>query len=184
MAPLLTRLLSFVASACSLPDSSVHRILQARILEWGATSYFRRSSQSTGDSPVQETQEIQVWSLGWEDLLEYKIATTPEFLPGKPHDRGACLATVHGVARIRSDWVTEHTHAAHLIVSFPCGSPGKESACNAGDLGSIPRLGRSPREGKGYPLQHSGLETPQTVLSMGSRRVRHDWTIFTLNVSY
>ena len=37
-------------------------------------------------------------------------------------------------------------------------SAGKESACNAGDLGSIPGLGRSPREGKGYPLQHSGLK--------------------------
>ena len=34
----------------------------------------------------------------------------------------------------------------------------KESACNVGDLGSIPGLGRSPREGKGYPLQHSGLK--------------------------
>ena len=36
---------------------------------------------------------------------------------------------------------------------FPGGSAGKESACNAGDLGSIPGLGRSPGEGKGYPLQ-------------------------------
>ena len=35
---------------------------------------------------------------------------------------------------------------------------GKESACNAGDLGLIPGLGRSPGEGKGYPLQYSGLE--------------------------
>ena len=35
---------------------------------------------------------------------------------------------------------------------------GKESICNAGDLDSIPGLGRSPREGKGYPLQCSGLE--------------------------
>ena len=41
---------------------------------------------------------------------------------------------------------------------FPGGSAGKESACNAGDLGSIPGLGRSPGEGKGYPLQYSGLE--------------------------
>ena len=41
---------------------------------------------------------------------------------------------------------------------FPCGSAGKESACNMGDLGSIPGLGRSPGEGKGYPLQYSGLE--------------------------
>ena len=36
-------------------------------------------------------------------------------------------------------------------LGFPCGSAGKESACNAGDLGSIPGLGRSPGEGKGYP---------------------------------
>ena len=40
---------------------------------------------------------------------------------------------------------------------FPCGSAGKESACNAGDLGLIPGLGRSPGEGKDYPLQYSGL---------------------------
>ena len=41
---------------------------------------------------------------------------------------------------------------------FPHSSAGEESACNAGDLGSIPGLGRSPGEGKGYPLQYSGLE--------------------------
>ena len=41
---------------------------------------------------------------------------------------------------------------------FPCGSAGKESACNEGDLGSIPGLRRSPGEGKGDPLQYSGLE--------------------------
>ena len=38
------------------------------------------------------------------------------------------------------------------------GSDGKASTHNAGDLGSIPRLGRSPGEGNGYPLQYSGLE--------------------------
>ena len=44
------------------------------------------------------------------------------------------------------------------ISGFPCGSAGKVSACNAGDMGFIPKLGRSPGEGKGYPLQYSGLE--------------------------
>ena len=44
--------------------------------------------------------------------------------------------------------------------SFPGGSEGKASACNVGDLGSIPGLGRSPGEGKGNPLQYSCLETP------------------------
>ena len=43
-------------------------------------------------------------------------------------------------------------------LGFPGGSAGKEPTCNAEDLGSIPGLGRSPGEGKGYPLQHSGLE--------------------------
>ena len=40
-----------------------------------------------------------------------------------------------------------------IFLGFPCASAGKESTCNAGDLGSIPGLGRSPGEGKGYPLQ-------------------------------
>ena len=44
------------------------------------------------------------------------------------------------------------------IKSDPCGSVGKEPACNAGDLGSIPELERSPGEGKGYPLQTFDLE--------------------------
>ena len=45
-----------------------------------------------------------------------------------------------------------------VCMGFPCGSAGKESACNIGDLGSIPGLGRSPGEGKDYLLQYSGLE--------------------------
>ena len=44
------------------------------------------------------------------------------------------------------------------VEGFPCGSDGKESACNVGGLGSIPRLGRSPRGGNGNPLQYSCLE--------------------------
>ena len=42
----------------------------------------------------------------------------------------------------------------------PGGSDGKESACSAGDLGSVPGLGRSPEEGNGNPLQYSCLENP------------------------
>ena len=45
-------------------------------------------------------------------------------------------------------------------MDFPGGSAGEKSACNAGDLGLIPWLGRSPGEGQGYPLQYSGLENP------------------------
>ena len=45
-----------------------------------------------------------------------------------------------------------------MATGFPFGSAGKESASNGGDLGSIPGLGKSLGEGKGYPLQYSGLE--------------------------
>ena len=45
---------------------------------------------------------------------------------------------------------------SQLVISFPGSSVGKESACNAGDPSSIPGLGRSAREGIGYPLQYSG----------------------------
>ena len=47
---------------------------------------------------------------------------------------------------------------SHYTLGFLCGSAGEESACNMGDLGSVPGLGRSPGEGKGYPVQYSGLE--------------------------
>ena len=52
-------------------------------------------------------------------------------------------------------------------MGFPGGSDGKEFACNVGDLGSIPGLGRSPGEGKGYPLQYSGLENSMDCIVHG-----------------
>ena len=48
----------------------------------------------------------------------------------------------------------------NVYTGFPRGSEVKASACNAGDLGSIPGLGRSPGEGNGNPLQYSCLENP------------------------
>ena len=62
---------------------------------------------------------------------------------------------------------------------LPYSSDGKESACNAGDLGSIPGSGRSPGEGNGNSLQYSCLENsvteePGGLQSMGSQRVGHD----------
>ena len=52
------------------------------------------------------------------------------------------------------------------------GSAGKESTCNAGDLGSIPGLGRSPGEGTGYPLQYSGLENSMDCIVHGVAKSR------------
>ena len=55
-------------------------------------------------------------------------------------------------------------------MGFPGGSVGKESACNVGDLGSIPGLGRSLGEGKGYPLQYSGLENSKDCTAHGGHK--------------
>ena len=57
---------------------------------------------------------------------------------------------------------------------FPGGSDGRESTCDAGDLGSIPKLGRSPGEGKGYSFQYSGLEKSIDCTVHGSQRVGHN----------
>ena len=66
------------------------------------------------------------------------------------------------------------------FLGFPCTSAGKESSCNAGDLGLIPGLGRSPGRGHGNPVQYSCLENPHGQRSlMGYSpcgcRVRHNW---------
>ena len=64
-------------------------------------------------------------------------------------------------------------------MGFPHSSVSKESACNAGDLGLIPQLGRSPGEGNGNPLQYSCLENPMDrgawhATVHGVARVRHN----------
>ena len=61
-----------------------------------------------------------------------------------------------------------------MFLDFLCGSAGKESACNAGDLGLIPRLGRSPGERKGYPPQYSGLENSMEYIVHGVAKSRTD----------
>ena len=60
-----------------------------------------------------------------------------------------------------------------VFLGFPCGSAGKESAYNAGDMSLIPGFGRSPGEGNGYPLQYSGLENSVNCVVYG---VAKSWT--------
>ena len=85
------------------------------------------------------------------------------------------------IANIR--WIIEKAripekHLLLLYWDFPHSSVGKESACNAGDQGSIPGSGRSPGEGNGNPLQYSCLENPMEgeacrLQSTRSQRGRH-----------
>ena len=69
-------------------------------------------------------------------------------------------------------------------MGFPCGSADKESACNAGDLGSIPGLGRSPGGGKDYPLQYSGLENSIDYIVRGVTKSHSFITILQYVVNF
>ena len=70
-----------------------------------------------------------------------------------------------------------------VFLGFPCGSAGKESACNVGDLGSIPGLGRSPGEGKGYPTpvfwpgEFHGLYSPWSCKELASTKDFHSTSL-------
>ena len=100
-----------------------------------------------------------------------------------PVDRGACRPwSIGSQSRTQMKGLSSHTHTLSYLGESPCflggahysglpwGSAGKESACRAGDPGSVPGLGRSAGEGIGYPLQYAGLEN-----SMDCQRVREDW---------
>ena len=65
------------------------------------------------------------------------------------------------------------------FLGFPCGSAGKEYSCNVGDLDSIPGLRRSPGEGKGDPLQYSGLENCMDCIVHRLTEIGHHWVTFT-----
>ena len=118
------------------------------------------------------------WSRKWQP--------TPGFLPGESHGQES-LVDCSPRGHIESDTGEQHTHThthahththTHTLIVFPGGSAGKESACNAGDLGSIPGLGRSPGAGNDNPLQYSCLENSMDrragYQSMGLQRVRQN----------
>ena len=70
-------------------------------------------------------------------------------------------------------WIIFNFFFFKLRYGLPCGSAGIESACNVGDLSSIPGLGRSLGEGKGSPLQYSGLENSMDCIVHG---IAKSWT--------
>ena len=84
-------------------------------------------------------------------LINYKVTShIPQLVKNPPTIRfDSWISKIH--------WRRDRLPTP-VYLGFPCGSAGKASACNAGDLGWIPGLGRSPEEGKVYPLQYSGLE--------------------------
>ena len=132
--------------------------------------------------------ETQIWCLGRKNPWRRAWQPTPILLPEASQEQRSLAGYSPQGHRTRHDWSDlAHSHIqsrpltpffrkqedpwvflCNLIWSlqFSCGSSGKESACNARDLGSIPGLGRSPGE-EGYPLQYSGLEKPTDCIVWG-----------------
>ena len=153
-----------VAQSCpTLYDSmdyTVHRILQAGIPEWVAFPFSRGSSPNRSPAlqvdslPAEPKGKPKNTGMGSLSLL-YQIFPTQESNWGLLHCR-----------RVFTNWAMRESHGSlqfseirlNFYFDFKerlcsiCGSAGKESACNARDLGSIPGLGISPGEVKGYPL--------------------------------
>ena len=150
---------------CSPTDYRVHGILQARILEWVAFPFSRGSSKPTDWTQVSHivgrrfTFWARVWRRQWQP--------TPVLLPGKSHGWRSLVG--YSPWGCKESDTTERLHLSQSM-GFPCGSAGKESACSVGDLGSIPGFGRSPGEGKGYPLQYSGLENSMDSIVRGAAK--------------
>ena len=129
-----------------------------------------------GTSLVAQTVMWEIWvlSLGQEDPLEQEMATHSSTLAWKiPWTEEPGRLQSMGLQRIGHDWTTS--------LHFTGGSDGKESACNAGDLGLIPGLGRSSGGRHGNPLQYSCLENPHGQRSlagyiqyMGLQTVAHN----------
>ena len=140
----------------SLLGSSVHGIPQTRILEWVAYPFSRETSwlrNRTGVSCIAG-RFFTSWATREVHLDRAKQST---------------LNFIHSyqeAIKILSIWG-----------GFPSGSAGKEFACNAGALGSIPELGRSP-EGNGYPLQYSALENSMDCRVHGVTKSRKQLSNF------
>ena len=134
---------------CSPPRSSVHRICQARVLEWVAISFSRGSSWPKDWTRVSCTAgRLYDWVIREDREVDKQVLLYMLSL------------IVRRTGNIKNSLGHENnfTYFICLSLGFPGGSDGKASTYNEGDLGSIPESGRSPEEGNGNPLQYSCLE--------------------------
>ena len=102
--------------------------------------------------------KTQQWPQGWRRSVFFPV---PKKGNAKECSSYCTIALISHASKVMLK-----IFQARLQLGFPGGSAGKEFTCNAGDLGLIPGLGRSPGEGKGYLIQYSGLENQ----SMGSQK--------------
>ena len=130
---------------CSLPDSSIHGIFQATVLEWVASAF----SNDLGYTKIP----------GKPQAGAVPRPHSPALTPGS-----SCYLLVIQGGKGLEDELSQGVFAFNeqfvKVMDFPGGSDGKASVFNAGDLGSIPGSGRSAGEGNGNPLQYFCLKNP------------------------
>ena len=164
---------------CNPPGSSVHEIFQARILEWVVISFSRGSSQPRDwtqvsctagkfctDWATREALDFCILILYAEILLNLFILIAFRWhLYSFPYIV-LCHLHIWGYWYFsQQSWFQFVLHSARYF-AWCCSSVGKEFACSAGDLSSIPGLGRSPGEGSGCPVQYPCLEN---LMDRGAR---------------
>ena len=147
---------------------------------------LRRHYKGTSVGPPKFYHPNQGTFWEWNEVLVIITKGDDESarpLPGKPKAGSTCAPRC---SQTRRKFCPNHPISFEILwvslgtpQGFPCGSAGKESACNAGNLGSLPGLWRSPGEGKGHPLQYSGLENSTDCILHGVQTVGHDWVSFT-----
>ena len=136
--------------SCNPPGSSVHGILQARILEWVGISFHISDVSCIGRGVIYHQGHLG----------------SPLGIPGGQEFKTSSPVIMHFLKGFKEN-------NPQIRPIFPDSSVGKESVCNVGDRDSIPGLGRSPGEGNGYPLQYSSLENSMDCIVHG---VAKNWT--------
>ena len=131
--------------------------------------FFTATGQVGFLGSSDENLPVRVGKTPWRR----ELLPIPVVLPGEFHGQRSLEGYNSSWGHKESD-TTESLTPSHrlstMLQAFPGGSDGKESACNVGDLDSIPRLGRLPGEWNGYPLQYSCLENTQGQRSLAGYR--------------
>jgi len=125
---------------------------------------------------MKDSKTICHFKISFNLYLQYTpLNDFPHSSVGK---ESTCNAGYSGLITGWEDLLERDRLPTPVFLSFPGVSTGKESACNVGDLGSIPGLGRSPGEGKGYPFQYSGLENSMDCIVHGITKSQTQLTDF------
>ena len=161
--------------------------MEERSLNWGLRNNLHSQTwkypERLPSSPISTWGDyvlnyVQLFATPWTTRL-----FCPWDFPGKNTGMG-CRFLLWGIFLIQgSNLHLLHWQADSLptpeFLGFPCCSAGKESAWNAGDVASIPGLGRSLGEGKGYPLKYTGLERSKDCVVHGVAKSRTRLSNFT-----